>query len=43
MWLDDGGCVVCLGSVRGESLRWRFGQAKMEEGGSFCLRAMGLS
>ena len=22
---------------------WRFGQAKMEEGGSFCLRVVGLS
>ena len=28
---------------RCESLRWRFGQAKMEEGGSFCPRAVGHS
>ena len=43
-WLDDGGCVGCLGVCeRGESLRWRFWQAKMEEGGSFCLRVVGLS
>ena len=42
-WLDDGGCVGCLRFVRGESLKWRFGQAKMEGGGSFCLRAVGLS
>ena len=36
LWL----CGLC---ERGESLRGRFGQAKMEEGGSFCLRAVGLS
>ena len=35
------------GELCGDKLQcvvwWRFGQAQMEEGGSFCLRAVGLS
>ena len=41
-WTKTGFGLGCLTVKRKKKRRWRFGQAKMEEGGSFCLRAVGF-